>query len=252
MRLQTTLLAGIAGTVVAASVANAGVSLQILTVTASTPDGTVIGSHTYSRPNVPLDPSGMHSWDLPAVPELTFADAGSVDGTWGFKGGSIVVNEDPAVTLNFNASSGAVNSVFTFSSAIVNFPTAGNLQAVASAAITITDSGLFPDGNVSLTGGFAGGTKAYRAEIDGAFTYASLVNNFAGPLSGSTVLSGSTGVLSPVIGHTTASQIRTYFSFTLSARDKAAGTSTFQIIPAPGAASLLAAGGMLTLRRRRR
>jgi MYXO-CTERM domain-containing protein len=41
------------------------------------------------------------------------------------------------------------------------------------------------------------------------------------------------------------------YRFSLTANDEASGTSSFEIVPAPGAIALLGMGGLLAARRRR-
>lgn len=249
------LVIALAGSCIAASVASADVSMQILRVTARDQTTGFTMSHAFVREAGSLDPNALHTWTLPQVPELWQfgSNNNSTDDDWGWSGGVIQINQDPVVSLTFNVAAGASNTLFSFDSALVSFSTIGNLQAVASAAITVTESGLFRDGAATIQGGFS--NNAFQARIDnGAFTYASLINSGTLPIAvnGSNVFSGETALtLQPVVGYTTASSISSHFSFVLSARDRAAGTSTFEIIPAPGAFSLIAAGGLLAARRRR-
>lgn len=249
------LVIALAGTCVAASVASADVSMQILRVTARDQTTGFTMTHAFVREAGALDPNALHEWTLPQVPELwnTGNDGVVSEDDWGWSGGVIQINQDPVVSLTFNVAAGASNTLFSFDSALVSFSTIGNLQAVASAAITVTESGLFRDGAATIQGGFS--NKAFQARIDNnTFTFASLIDSGTLPIAvnGSNTFSDQSSFsLQPVVGHTTATSISSHFSFILSARDRAAGTSTFEIIPAPGAFSLIAAGGLLAARRRR-
>lgn len=175
------------------------------------------------------------------------------------QGFRIGIREDPMVVANFNVAAGVMNTNFTVSSSVVSgFGSIVNGEAIASAAISVTDSATFGDpGFVSLTG-LQPGSNAFSARfnnLSSPTTFVDLINSgsFAGIPHGSTrVFSGASAgfpLYQTVPGSVT--DIQSQFSFTLSRFDRAAGTSTFEIIPAPGAAALLALGGLVAGRRRR-
>lgn len=166
--------------------------------------------------------------------------------------------EDPAVVANFNVAAGVFNTTFTITSTLLTFPAITNGVAIASAAISVTDSATFGDvGSIALTGLHSGGnafTTTFN-NLSSPFTFANIVPGGAlsGLAPGSTHTfvgqSASFPLYDPVAG--TVDDMQSQFRFTLSRFDRAAGTSTFEIIPAPGAAALLALGGLAVSRRRR-
>lgn len=168
--------------------------------------------------------------------------------------------DDPVVTSSFNVSSGLANASFTVNASLVSFGTLFGATGRASAGITVTDSATFGTrGQIFLTG--LNNAKAFSALYNGA-----------NPGEGTSFvdLLPSTGMLSLPQGTSLSfsdstaffndpqyfpvgdiSSISSQFRFTLSAGDRAAGTSVFEVIPAPGAAALLGLGGLLAARRRR-
>lgn len=257
MRTRAAVIAAIAGLSATASISMADISVNIVTLTMRNAEtGELLGQHAFARDAGPIDPSASYTWDLPAVPGQTWFDNNTPDNTeddWGWSGGELHINHDPVVNLTFQGSAGATNTLFTIDSALLVFSTIGDLEARAQASLTVTESFLFADSSATVTGGFVGGTKAFQARIDnGAFTYASLIDSAVMPVVGSAVFSGDTGpFLLPVVGYSTATSMSTHFSFVLSARDRVSGVSTFELIPAPGSAALLALGGLVAGRRRR-
>ncbi len=256
MRTRAAVIAAIAGLSATASISMADISVNIVTLTMRNAEtGELLGQHAFARDAGPIDPSASYTWELPAVPGQTWFDGGmpGTDDDWGWSGGELHINHDPVVNLTFQGSAGATNTLFTIDSALLVFSTIGDLEARAQASLTVTESFLFADSSATVTGGFVGGTKAFQARIDnGAFTYASLIDSAVMPVVGSAVFSGDTGpFLLPVVGYSTATSMSTHFSFVLSARDRVSGVSTFELIPAPGSAALLALGGLVAGRRRR-
>ncbi len=250
MQLRTGMLLGVVGLGLSAGVASADVSLNIFEITAQQIDdnGDVIPgavlTHTYFRPAGPLDPNATHTWQL--EPFLS----GTGNEAWGFEGGEVSIHQDPIVNLTINAAAGNSNTVFTINSALVSFPTIGNLQARASTTLTLTDSFLIQDGTVNVTAGFSD-NNAFQARINGVAWMGLLpVGSYSTNPGGSTAWVQDTSVgLIPVAG--TAVNISTHFKFTLSPRDRVSGLSTFEIIPGPGSLGVLAGAGLLALRRRR-
>lgn len=164
---------------------------------------------------------------------------------------------DPIVNSNFNVSAGAFNTTFVIDSVILAFPTIGAAEAYgrASAQIGVTASvGLGAPG-VTLTGLQSGGT-AYAAYFNAPPSptgpSGSLFSNLitGGFSAGSTSYTASTGLGYLPLG-VDANDISSQFRFSLSAFDRAAGSSTFEVIPAPGTLALLGLGGLVAGRRRR-
>ncbi|MCC6228235.1 MAG: hypothetical protein IT432_03305 [Phycisphaerales bacterium] len=152
---------------------------------------------------------------------------------------------DPVVTLFFDVTAGNSLTSFQIMSGVLNFPAIVNGQAKASSAVTVTDN----NGNgVTMTGTESGGNM-YRAAYNGqpGTTFATLNG---GPISAgvwdSTNNNAAQG-FQMVPGAVTS--IWAEYAFKLSAHDSASATSTFVIIPSPGAMAL---GGLALLASRRR
>jgi hypothetical protein len=167
----------------------------------------------------------------------------------------IGIRQDPMVVANFNVAAGIVNTTFTVTSSLVSFPTITNGQAIASAAISVTDSATFGDvGQVSITGLQPGGNAFASRFNGGANPFANLIVSGSQTISpgGTFAFVGqnpSFPAYDAVAG--SVSDMQSQFMFSLSRFDRAAGTSTFEIIPAPGTAGLVVLGGLIAARRRR-
>lgn len=153
---------------------------------------------------------------------------------------------DPVVTLFFDVQAGNAMTTFTIASGVLSFPTITNGQAKASSAVTVTDN----NGNgVTMTGLESGGNM-YRAAYNGqpGTTFATLNG---GPINaGAWDSTNNNASLGFQLVPGAVSSIWAEYSFKLSANDSASATSTFVLIPTPGA---LALGGLalVALRRRR-
>ena len=194
------------------------------------------------------------TWTLPEAVEFWDGGAflGSLDGFYG----EIVA--DPEVNLSFAVQSGPGDTDFYIASALLNDPDMFPIPPEyatghAAASFSLTD---FDGGSATLTGiGDTGG--AYLAQYNG---WAG--DPFGGP-QGTTFAEGifsmSAGFFETVtedflhpetdIGET-VDDMSSLVSFTLSAQDLASGTSSYVIVPEPGALALLALGCVVLLRRR--
>lgn len=261
MRMKASWVLAAAGVAITSAAAMADYSRDV-TITA-----------TYYQDDVRIDESIQLNLDTPGLFSASYDSATQTNwfvlngGTRFFgdnpqndavlEGFRLGFREDPAVVANFNVAAGVFNTTFTVTSTLLSFPTIVNGQAIASAAISVTDSATFGDVNsVSLTGLQPGGNA-----------FSTKFNNNSVPLTFADLVPG--GVFSPGAGGTQVyigqsasfplydnvagaiDDMQSQFRFSLSRFDRAAGTSTFEIIPAPGTAALLALGG-LTLSRRRR
>ena len=160
---------------------------------------------------------------------------------------------DPVVNLFFSVQAGLANTTFTISSALLSFPGINPAIGRATAGMTLTDS----DGDgASLTASadpvMAGGM--YRAATNG---YAGTYNGttFATFFPGYAVVAWASSTVSDVLGFIpvpgTVNDMSSMFTFTLSANDQASGTSSFVILPTPGAAALMGLAALSVSRRRR-
>lgn len=259
MRMKASWVLAAAGAGMVASAAMADFSRDVtITATYQTPGGPV-------QHQVPLNLDTDFAWTHTDASGTDWFDyngpaqyfGGDVNADAVFNDMQIGIRQDPAVVANFNVAAGIFNTTFTVTSSLVSFPTIVNGQAIASAAISVTDSATFGDvGSVSLTG-LQPGANAFSAIFNNGgspFTFADLIPGgvFAPGAGGTHVYVGQSAsfpAYDAVPGSVTT--IQSQFAFSLSRFDRAAGTSTFEIIPAPGAAALLALGGLSLSRRRR-
>ncbi len=162
------------------------------------------------------------------------------------------INPDPVIGFTFNVKALDVDTLFNISSVTLSFPGIAFPDAVASAAITITDTN--GDG-AYLVGGYVSNSLAYQAQTNlGIYTH--LVPNIvAGPNQSATA-----SQTDPLFGFNTipgsVTSMQTSFTFLLSAHDAASGSSVFYVgppIPEPASMTLAALGlaGIAGLRRRR-
>ncbi len=153
---------------------------------------------------------------------------------------------DPVVTLFFDVQAGNALTTFTITSGVLSFPTINNGQAKATSAVTATDN----NGNgVTMTGLEPGGNM-YRAAYNGqpGTTFATLNG---GPINaGDWDTTNNTASQGFQLVPGAVSSIWAEYSFKLSANDSASATSTFVIIPTPGAL-VLSGLAVVALRRRR-
>jgi hypothetical protein len=163
---------------------------------------------------------------------------------------NLTLEVDPQVLLGFFVTAGAVDTNFTISSGVVNFPTLTNPESFASAGVTVTDAN---SNGASITGAFPG-SKIYEAQYNNAGSvFADLVSTvsivppqFIGVGSEQFPLIGTTPIAGSVFN------IQSQFSFTLTAGDLASGTSQFTVIPEPSTVVLALMGGAALLWRARR
>lgn len=154
------------------------------------------------------------------------------------------------VTLGFNVRNFTTDTAFVdVFSPEISFAGIDGGVTVASSSFSMTDSSIENgggNGSVGVVGQFAGGNM-WRASYNGGLEYATILQGGNAAITGG---DSANLAVTPIAG--TVTSIRTQYSFSLSAEDQASGTSSFGIIPAPGAAALLAMGGAVTARRRRR
>lgn len=254
MRNATVVLAGI-GLLMASQAAQADVLARVEIIATNSETGAEIGRHTWEAQVAPGQQIGNWTFGTlngASTSPWVIGNGAEAVAVHGLQFGFI---EDPQVTASFNVSSGVVNTSFTINSSFLSFPTISNAVGIASAFIGVTDSATFGNvGSVSLIGLQPGGA-AFSARYNGS------TQTFANLITGGTVGVAPGGSVAFVGQNPSfpnydalgaaADDMQSQFRFTLSAFDRASGTSTFEIIPAPGAAALLGLGGLVAARRRR-
>jgi hypothetical protein len=213
-----------------------GTIIGMVEITATTPNGSGTADI-----GVPL--SG--DW-LPANPTSIKDSNGDVVAT--VKEVTLATETDPAVSLGFFVTAGAVTTTFTISSPVVSFAPLSNQSGSASAGVTLTDN----DGDGASSTGLFAVDKAYEARYNTSSVFADLVSPVsAGSFGTWTTSEHFPGAgTSPIAG--SVSNILSQFSFTLSPNDSASGTSVFRIVPEPSSMVLALVGGLALLWRARR
>lgn len=211
---------------------------------ASLAPGAEVGSLFYSLP-APLFLPNTGTWirniNLSYVPE------------------NAVPVQENLISLGFTLWSGAATTNFIISTG--EFGVSPNaVVARGSANVGITDGAgqMPPDGLVSYVPSNGGFLTQTNGGFAGAPTYTPTGTPFAllGPGSMSTgfgSISGGNNMPNTVLG-APASNMSAQWRFSLTGNDQIGVTSTFfstSTIPAPGAAALLAFGGLVVSRRRR-
>ncbi len=213
------------------------------------------GSFTVTLSQTIFD-SGTQTWSWTLGSPTTIMDGSTPIAT--INAASFTYVNDPRVNLAFSVTAMEANTVFSISSGLLGFtspvdPASGS----ASAGLLVTDTN--GDG-ATLTGfGLTGPTGgAYLAQYNGSMVpggtiFAELMTS---PLvAGINLTTSTTGEFPPGGGFAAigvpVSSMSAHFHFELSAFDLASGSSSFLIVPAPGALGLLAIG-LIGSRRRRR
>lgn len=210
-----------------------------VTVSATSSDGMLAASHTFSIPHGIIDANELAEFTVVSRDSPYYLMSGStVLGT--ITDLELGVQPDPVVKLKFAVTAGDTDTPFTITSAIVPVsPTYVNPLANASAGITLSDDG---DGSATLTGSFPGG-KAYEALYNGTNVIRTLVD----PVTTDFTATGSEA-WGPQQVFGTVNVISSQFQFVLSHGDDASGTSLLQVtVPEPGSLVLVVIGGILAL-----
>ena len=187
------------------------------------------------------------SWELPEA--MDFVSGGTLLGTLNEFGATLM--QDPSLNLNFAVQAGPNPITFSIASALLSFPTIPEelAEGQASAAFSLTDNNL--DG-ATLTGlGPGGGAylAQYNGYVPGGTTFAEGIFSMYAPFGTVTAEFNQPPSGYLPIG-VDVSDMSALISFELTASDQASGTSTYTIIPEPGAIGLLVLGGLALLRRR--
>jgi hypothetical protein len=199
------------------------------------------------------------TWQIPALPEdgsqrislainRPIGFSPSSDSIGNIEKLFVELDGDPAVNLQFAVNAGTEDTTFTITSAMVAFPGITNPQAIASAALTLTDGNAWP-GNGGFVNVTAPNAGIFQATYNSGTVFQDLISSVALDGPGSTSTSAASGLLT-IPGVVT--DIQSEFSFILSAYDRASGTSRFEVVPEPTsfAVGLMGFVGLVTLRRR--
>ena len=200
-------------------------------------------------PGPPID--GEREWRLPPGQESRAIRSGP-DVLATVEDLLLQIQTDPAVSVAFAVSAGAADTTFSITTASLAFAPISTPLAFASAGVTVTDQ----NSNGATLAGLHDGDTIYEARYNAGPAVA-----FANLMTTVTAVADSTNSdsdRSPATGRTAigvaVNKIEAEFYFELTAGDSASGTSKFDVIPEPATAGLavLAFGGLVMLRRRRR
>ncbi len=152
------------------------------------------------------------------------------------------------IDLNFSIESLAgVAGVANVVSSNVAFPGISGATGVVSTSFSATDSNA--DGSLAVVGQFAG-ANMWNASYNGGTPFATILQGGSSAIVGDTVV-GAVPAGAPGAIPGTVSSMATAYSFSVTAGDSVSGTSTFIIVPTPGAAALIAFGSVAYASRRR-
>lgn len=193
---------------------------------------------------------GEYIWES-RTPIMMLNQSGQVIAT--FSNARVRCVEDPVVQLNFSVVAGSLDTTFTITSPLLSFAALDPATGRATAGVSVTDT----DGNgatMSTDGDPSLYTSRYNGAVPGGTLFADLLD---GPVTAPAFDSATDsesfpggGLFAPIAGP--VSDMSARFRFELTANDEASGTSSYEIIPAPGAVALIGLGGLLAGRRRRR
>ncbi|MEM0982509.1 MAG: hypothetical protein AAGI17_01020 [Planctomycetota bacterium] len=167
-------------------------------------------------------------------------------------------NTDPRISLAFSVENGAADTVFSISSGTNMFGQLPSADALAVASVSLTTG----DGSQIDASGLLGNATVGNNHFYGAFTGNSVDGDPSFPFTDGIAfllpdaISTSTSTISsdidpfgPISGPFDA--IAASFSFELAANAQLSGTSNLIVTPTPGAAAIVALGGVVATRRRR-
>ncbi|MEM9065964.1 MAG: hypothetical protein AAGB51_10790 [Planctomycetota bacterium] len=232
-----------------AATADAGISNHLVKVEATNASGTGefvidLSAGIPAAPGVTAFAGGFGAQILDTNTSALVATITSLTGTY-------AEGDSNAINITFALIAGASDTTFTITSGLLDFATidASNAAARTSASYASTDSGS-GDG-AFITAGLPGGF-GYEAYLNGTPSTGTVFAQLLGDDSVAGLNSAGDDENFPetATGFSVSSASLTY-SFTVGAGDQASGTTTYVIVPAPGVAGVLLAGGVLTGRRRR-
>lgn len=234
------VVAGLAG------IASADLTTEVFILHAQV--GGQSGSFMASQDDGYFDGDGNFFWTLDSEIQIQ-GDNGDILAT--LSGASVIVMQDPVISMNFNVQAANQNTIFTVNSGLLSFATIANPIGAASAGVTVTD---FNGNGATLS---PDGSSIYASRYNGNFPsgtpFADLLSD---PISAGAFQTNAASDEYPGGGNyvsigTAVSSMSAAWTFTLSPLDVASGTSTYVIIPTPAGASLLGLAGLAAIRRRR-
>lgn len=253
IRSRTALtIAATAGCVaLAASSASASFSDPFLRVTASNGSGS--GTFMVPLMDVTMNPNGTAVWILPAPVNIvdgpnTIATLTSITAIARPLTGAL----PNLLSVGFTFRAGSSDTTFIVDSTLFTIDPIIEERANCTAGIGISDLNGNGATFTGANGSGQGFRTAYNGVSPGGTEYCSVINNLAAGPGGSNNMNSTMpgGGLFDNVGD--VQNMSTRWHFTMSAGDQVAATSAFNVIPAPGAISLLALGGLIASRRRTR
>jgi hypothetical protein len=248
------LCGGAAGVLVLSAAASASISAPFIFIRATNASG----SGTFSVPLADVTPIAGGGGTFSLAAPVDIMSGPNVIGTVTQLNSSarpLAGAQPETLTLSFTFFAGSsatrfevFSTLFTFDDPILN--EAGR----ATAGITVTDS---DNDGVMSTGNFAGGahySSRYNGQVPAGTTFANLL---MGPVSAGNGSSNTANDRSPPgsgftpIG-TDVTNMSAGWDFTLTSGDQVGATSSFFIVPAPGAFALMGLAGIAMSRRSRR
>jgi len=246
------LCGGAAGVLVLGSAAFASLSDPFIFIRATNASGS--GTFMVPLGDVTPLPPGGGLYSLPAPVDIMSGP--NVIGTitqLNSAARPLAGTQPDTLTLSFTFFAGSSATRFEVFSTLFTFEPIIDEAGRATAAITVTDSdndGVMSIGNI---GNGAHYTSHYNGQVPGGTTFADLL---IGPVSAGNGGTNTASDRSPATGFTplggNADSMSAGWDFTLTSGDQVGVTSSFFIVPAPGAFALLGLAGFAMSRRSRK
>lgn len=238
--LSKSLILGVVAVLALASPTLAGTEGYMFALTAQNAAG---AGHFYVTEDMGQWENDTWVWHLAAPVQIIGGTGREVIAT--LNEGDVLFRNDPVVNLGFAVQAGDVQTTFTIQSALLAFPALLNPTGQASVGITLTDF----DGTGAALNGLNPAGGAYLAQyngfVPGGTTFHEAIPQILADPFDIVDASSDSGVV-PIAGAVIS--MSSQVSFTLSANDLAAGTSTYQIVPEPASLLLIVATALLRRR----